>query len=341
MSSTHPITTKQILTHGGLFLLTLFTTTVAGVQWIGANPFELTNLPLGLPYALSILFILSSHEFGHYFATRAHDVDATLPYYLPFPPIPSLMAMFLNFGTFGAVIRTRSVVPSKRAMFDIGVAGPIAGFVASLLVLAYGFTHLPGREFMLSVHPDYDFTINASTGAKGMGLAFGDTALFDGLRWLLTDPARQFVPPMSEIYHYPFLCVGWFGLFVTALNLLPMGQFDGGHIAYAMFGERHRTVARWTFLGLMVLSLPSLLDVVVRTILEAVRGHDPGTLIPFTEYSWWAWFVWALIAFYVVKLYHPALPDETPLDRRRVIIGWIAVAIFILSFSPNPIVVWQ
>jgi len=331
----------RLALHLGLFLLTFFTTTVAGVQWIGANPFELENFSLGLPYSLSLLFILSCHEFGHYFASRHHGVDATLPYYLPFPPFPSLMAMFLNFGTFGAIIRTRSVVPSKRAIFDIGVAGPIAGFVASVIVLVYGFTHLPAREFILTIHPDYDFSINASTGGKGIGLAFGDTLLFAGLRWILTNPAAAFVPPMSEVYHYPYLCVGWFGFFVTALNLLPMGQFDGGHISYAMFGNRHRTVSRWTFLGLIALSLPSLLDVFFRTILGMIRGHDVGPMIPFTEYSWWAWFAWALIAYYVVKLYHPAAPDETPLDHRRIVIGWIAIAIFVLSFSPIPIVVSQ
>ena len=129
-------------------------------------------------------------------------------------------------------------------MFDIGVAGPIAGFFASLLVLTYGFLHLPSTNFILSIHPDYDFTLNASATAHGVSLAFGNTLLFSALQHLLTNPSMQFIPPLSEIYHYPFLCAGWFGLFVTALNLIPMGQFDGGHLIYTMFGKYHQRIAR-------------------------------------------------------------------------------------------------
>ena len=147
--------------------MTFFTTTIAGVLWLNKDPFELSNFYLGIPYSASILFILACHEFGHYFASRYHHVDATLPYFLPFPPIPVLLQLFLNFGTFGAVIRTKSIVPSKKAMFDIGVAGPIAGFVASLLVLTYGFLHLPSQNFILSIHPDYNFALNASAIRTG------------------------------------------------------------------------------------------------------------------------------------------------------------------------------
>jgi len=331
---------RQVLIHGSLFFLTLFTTTIAGIQWLGiANPFELANFAYGLPYSLTLLFIVSAHEFGHYFAARAHRVEATLPYYLPFPPFVELMALFLNFGTFGAIIRTKSAVPSRRALFDIGVAGPIAGFIASLIVLIYGFTHLPDRSFILSVHPDYDFAINASAGSSGMWLAFGDPLLMKFLRALLTDPIREFVPPMTEIYHYPFLCVGWFGLFLTSLNLVPLGQFDGGHLSYAMFGERHRVVAKGAFFALVALSIPSLADVIVRTIVSWTRDGDPGMVVPLAEYSWAMWFAWALIAFYIVKLYHPPVADETPLDPVRETIGWMTFAIFIVSFMPVPIAV--
>jgi membrane-associated protease RseP (regulator of RpoE activity) len=325
--------------HLGLFLFTLFTTTIAGVQWLNRDPFDLTNFTLGLPYSVALLFILGCHEFGHYFASCYHKVDATLPYFLPFPPIPIFFQLFLNFGTFGAVIRTKSAVPSKKAMFDIGVAGPIAGFFASLIVLIYGFTHLPGREFILAIHPDYNFTLNAVPNAQGMSLAFGNTLLFSGLRDIFTNPATQFIPPMSEIYHYPFLCVGWFGLFVTALNLIPIGQFDGGHLIYTMFGDAHKKIAQWSCYGLLALSLPSISDTLLRLLLGFVRHHDIPQIIPFAEYSWSAWFVWAMIALYVVKLYHPPVMDETPIDRRRMLIGWGCIAIFILSFSFNPIVV--
>ena len=324
------------LLHLGLFMLTFFTTTVAGVLWLNRDPFELSNFHLGIPYSASILFILACHEFGHYFASRYHNVDATLPYFLPFPPIPVLLQLFLNFGTFGAVIRTKSIVPSKKAMFDIGVAGPIAGFFASLLVLTYGFLHLPSQSFILSIHPDYDFVLNASASAQGVPLAFGNTLLFSGLQKFLTHPSMQFVPPMSEIYHYPYLCAGWFGLFVTALNLIPMGQFDGGHLIYAMFGKFHKRIAQISFYALLAFSAPSLSDSLLRILLGLVYKHDVGQIIPFAQYSWSAWFFWALIALYVVKLFHPPVADETPLDNRRMTIGWFCIAIFFLSFSLNP-----
>jgi membrane-associated protease RseP (regulator of RpoE activity) len=325
--------------HFGLFMLTFFTTTVAGVLWLNRDPFELRNFHLGIPYSTAILFILASHEFGHYFASRYHKVDATLPYFIPFPPIPILLQLFLNFGTFGAVIRTKTIIPSKKVMFDIGVAGPIAGFIASLLVLSYGFLHLPSPEFILAIHPDYNFTINASTGAHGMPLAFGNTLLYSGLKDLLTNSSLQFVPPMSEIYHYPFLCAGWFGLFVTALNLIPMGQFDGGHVIYAMFGDLHRKIAKISFYALLAFSAPSLSDTILRTLFEFVYKRDIGQIIPFAQYSWSAWFFWAMIALYIVKLYHPSVSDERHLDSRRMAIGWFCIVIFILSFSLNPLTI--
>lgn len=319
-----------------LFLATFFTTTVAGVFWLNKNPFELENFGYGIPYAVALLFVLSCHEFGHYLAARTHGVDATLPYYIPFPMIPSLMGIFLlNFGTFGAVIRTRSVVPDRKSLFDIGVAGPLAGFLASTAVLMYGFTHLPGTEFILAIHPDYDFTVNASRHAHGITLSFGPTLLYEFLQNVLTSP-DQFVPPLSEIYHYPFLCVGWFGLFVTALNLIPMGQFDGGHIIYAMFGETHKKIARFVSAALIALSAPTLLDSFLRMAITLFTGREVEQLLPFVQYSWAGWFLWALIGIYGMKLYHPPVPDETELDPTRKTVGWIAIAVFVLSFSLTP-----
>lgn len=314
-----------------LFILTFFTASVAGVQWIGKDPFELENLQYGFQYAFAILFVLGTHEFGHYFAARFHNVKVTLPFFLPFPPL----LFFINFGTLGAVIRTRSVVPSRKAMFDIGIAGPLAGFVACLLVLAYGFLTLPGPEFILAIHPNYDFAINALPDSQGLPLEFGQTILFSALSTLLTDPS-QFVPPMSEIYHYPFLCVGWFGLFVTAMNLIPIGQFDGGHIVYTMFGDKHQRIARIAFYSLLVLGVPSVLDSILRTVGSYVMDHPPGQIIPFAQYSWSGWFLWAMISYYLVKLYHPPVPDETPLDPIRMQIGWFSIVIFILCFSFAP-----
>ncbi|MBI3585533.1 MAG: site-2 protease family protein [Ignavibacteriales bacterium] len=314
-----------------LFILTFFTASVAGVQWIGKNPFELENLHYGFQYASAILFVLGTHEFGHYFAARYHNVQVTLPFFLPFPPLP----FFINFGTLGAVIRTRSAVPSRKVMFDIGVAGPLAGFIACLLVLSYGFLTLPGPEFILSIHPNYDFVLNALPDSQGLPLEFGQTILFSSLSTLLTN-SSQFVPPMSEIYHYPFLCVGWFGLFVTAMNLIPIGQFDGGHIIYTMFGDKHQRIARIAFYTLLILGVPSVLDSLIRTIGSYFAHHPVGQIIPLTQYSWSGWFLWAMISYYLVKLYHPPVADETPLDPVRMQIGWLSIVIFILCFSFAP-----
>jgi len=315
-----------------LFILTFFTTTVAGVQWVGRNAFELTNLHYGFPYSIAILFILGVHEFGHYFAARYHGVKVTLPYFLPFPPTP----YFLNFGTLGALIRTKAIVPSRKAMFDIGVAGPLAGFVACIIVLIFGFLSLPGPDYIVAIHPNYDFSAQATHEAQGIGLEFGRTILYSFLSWLLTDPSKQFVPPMSEMYHYPLLCVGWFGLFVTAMNLIPIGQYDGGHIVYTLFGDKHRKIARVSFIILLMLGLPAILDSLIGVVASYFVQQPPAQFIPFAEYCWTGWFLWALISFYVVKLYHPPVPDETPLDNRRVIIGWSTILVFIVSFSFAP-----
>jgi membrane-associated protease RseP (regulator of RpoE activity) len=321
------------LLHLSLFIATFFTITIAGVIWVNHDPFDLNNFFLGIPYSIAILFFLTCHEFGHYFASRYHNVDATLPFYIPFPPI-----FFPNFGTFGALIRVKSIVPSKKVLFDIGVAGPIAGFFASLIILIYGFLHLPTREFILSIHPDYNFITNASTHAQGMYLAFGNSILYTGLQHILTNPIKDFVPPMSEIYHYPFLCAGWFGLFVTALNLIPMGQLDGGHVIYSMFGDFHRKIARAAFFVLLAISAPALTDSLLRMLLEFVYKRDVGQVVPLAQYSWSTWFIWALIGYYVVKLFHPPVADETPLDSKRKALGWSCIAIFILCFSFNPII---
>src|SRR5262249_53972272 len=154
--------------------------------------------------------------------------DVTLPFFIPVPPFT------INpFGTMGAVIRIKSPWTSKRSLFDIGIAGPLAGLIVTIIILAVGMATLPGKEYLYTVHPDY------RTMAKlpSDGFTLGSSLFFSWVRHLA--PHGAFVPPMNEIYHYPFLCVGWFGLFVTALNLIPVGQLDGGHILYALVGQ-HR-----------------------------------------------------------------------------------------------------
>ncbi len=306
----------RIPLHFALFILTVFTTTLAGVEWLGKDPFDLLNFKSGLAYSLSLLLILGSHEFGHFFYSLKHRVKATLPYFIPFPVLPGM----LNFGTLGAVIRTKTPVPSRKAIFDIGVSGPIVGFIVSIAVLIFGFTHLPSKEFLLHIHPNYNFATNTVPDSDGVPLAFGNTILFRLMEMIFTNPHKEFVPPMTEIYHYPFLCVGWFGLFVTAMNLLPVGQLDGGHMIYAMFGKGHRIIARVFFFIILFVGLLGLLPVI---------GINLGI-------GWTGWLFWCAILFFLIKLDHPPVLDTSPLDLKRKIIGWMTILIFIVSFSPSP-----
>lgn len=306
------------LIHITLFVITFVTTLMAGMEWTTGKggPYPFNDLLRGLPYALSILFILTFHEFGHYFAAVYHKVKATLPYYIPFPPIPG----FFNFGTMGAVIRTKSVIPDNKAMFDIGVAGPVAGFIASTAVLIYGFTHLPSVDYILQIHPDY---FSPEYGKEGINLEFGSTILFEILKGLFTK-TNEFVPPMSEIYHYPYLCVGWFGLFITAMNLVPVGQLDGGHIIFSMFGEKiHEAIASISMIGLAFLGISGLLGSFI--------DYDLG-------FGWSGWLLWAFILYFVIKVKHPPVPYFEKLSSGRMIIGYFAILIFIISFSPSPFI---
>ena len=246
--------------HALLFLLTLATTVFAGAEMAGrylvyeASPalFHIGPVPIspaflldGLRFGGSLLLFLTVHEFGHYFAARLHRVAVSLPYYIPFP--------FNGIGTFGAVIRIREQVPSMRKLFDIGAAGPLAGFVVALGVLIAGFATLPdvnyvdgfpGHEALktwIATHGAFpDHPLPAPQGGETFNLTIGMTPLY----WLLSQ-AFDGVPPMWEMYHYPVLFAGWLGLFFTALNLLPVGQLDGGHILYALVGPLwHRRIAR-------------------------------------------------------------------------------------------------
>lgn len=304
---------NNYLLHIGLFLFTFITTTLGGVYWGGKDPYDISNFTLGLTYSCLILFIISAHEFGHYFAAKIHKVDVTLPYYIPFP------FLFLNpFGTMGAVIRMRSAASTRKALFDIGVAGPIAGWIASVIILIIGFTTLPSIEFLFKIHPDY-----AMNGVLVQGETFGYSILFWTFEKLFASPSG-FMPPMNEVYHYPFLCAGWFGLLITALNMMPAGQLDGGHISYTMFGSKNSSILGHVVVGILfimgVIGLLPLIDINV----------DFGSI---------NWLVWALLITFAIKIPHPPTVnhDPEPLSKTRMAIGWFTFLILILSFAPVPI----
>lgn len=296
-----------------LFLLTFFTTTLAGVGWLNIDPFQLDNFSKGLTYSILILSVITVHEFGHYFAARYHKIEVTLPYYIPFP------FLFLNpFGTMGAVIKMLSPNHSRKSLFDVGIAGPIAGWVLTLIFLVIGFATLPSLDYLYQIHPEYSLT-----GIPTGGLTFGYNLIFLLLEKLFSLNGSVFIPPMNEIYHYPFLCVGWFGLLITSLNMMPVGQLDGGHISYTMFGEKSKYIGYVVFYTLLffgVLGILPLLDINI-TI---------GSI---------NWLVWALLILFVIKIKHPPVCRDLnePLGRPRIILGWFSYLIFVVSFCPIPV----
>lgn len=281
---------KTILKHAGLFLLTFLTVSVTGILWVGqtANAESFWHmLPEGVLFATVFLLFLATHEFGHYFAALYHNIRVTLPYFIPVP---------FGIGTLGAVIRIKEKIDDSRVLFDIGVAGPVAGFIISIATLLYGFATLPGPEFIFNFdhheevsawveeHGTWPDTPPAET--DGMLMVLGNTMLYSFMASFFED-----APPMWELYHYPFLFAGWLGLFFTALNLMPVGQLDGGHILYSLIGfRRHRVVARGTFGVITVLA-----GIEVIPLLYAfLSGWDLAT--PATAILLWSVFLYMLLA---------------------------------------------
>lgn len=245
-----------------------------------------TSLFVGPQYAFAILLILGAHEFGHYFACRWHDVDCTLPFFIP-APLPLT-------GTLGAVIRIREPFPSRRALFDIGVAGPLAGFITLIPFLILGIS--------LS-------TVDV-TPPDGSGLWLGEPLLFQWLATLVHGPLLD----GTDIYIHPLGYAAWFGMLATALNLLPFGQLDGGHLAYAVFGPRARYLSMAT-LGLVI------------------------TLAWFSS-SWIVMAIMLTAMSWFMGFRHPApLDDHTPLSFGRIIVALIALAILVGCFTPEPITI--
>ena len=271
-----------------LFLLTVFTTLWAGAYQTYNGPVRgplnfLLNSPetlwRGIPFAGALLFILTTHELGHYLLSKIHRVPASLPLFIPGPP------HFI--GTFGAIIRMRGPILSRRALFDIGVAGPLAGFVVAVVALIVGLN--------LSTVVDRTATL---------GLHLGEPLLLQFMSWLVIGP----ISPESDVVLHPIGFAAWFGLFVTSLNLLPIGQLDGGHVAYALWGRRQRTMA-FAFLPI---------------------------LLALGFFGWPGWFLWAFMAGLWGLGHPPVMDPHVPLGRSRTIVGWIAFAVFVVTFAPVP-----
>jgi membrane-associated protease RseP (regulator of RpoE activity) len=266
--------------HISLFVLTVLSTLLVGAVQTGADLIEEpSKIYKGIPFSLTLMIILLSHELSHYFSSRKHGVDATLPYFIPAPTI---------FGTFGAFIKMKSPIVTRKALIDIGASGPIAGFIISVIATIIGLNMSE---------------IVSSAQAKG-ALNLGDSLLFS----LLSRIVLGVTPSDSDILLNPVAFAGWIGLFVTSINLIPVGQLDGGHIAYALFGEKHN---RLSFMLIFVMGL-------------------------FGWFLWEGWFVWAVLLLILGLRHPPVIYWEVPLDPKRKFIGWLALVIFILTFIPTP-----
>ena len=290
--------------HALLLILTFLTTTVAGVNlargfdrnlafgdfndWFGYttvwhHPALLTR---GLPFSLALLAILLAHEMGHYLTAQYHRVDATLPFFLPVPWL---------FGTMGAFIRIRSHIRTRRALFDIGVSGPVAGFAVLLVVLGIGIS-------MSKVVP--------GAGVSGE-LIFGRPLLFRLLTHVVFPGSYS-----ADILVHPIARAAWVGMLTTALNLLPIGQLDGGHILYSFLGERAKVISRGFIVAMVLLGGYEL---------YSTHLHAGGN-----------WLVWSGVLFFLA-LRHPEVYDARPLDENRTWVGVAALGIFLLCFMVNPV----
>jgi membrane-associated protease RseP (regulator of RpoE activity) len=264
-----------------LFLLTILTTLIAGTMLKNISPFSSPLAILaGVPFSATLLSILLVHEMGHYLTARHYHIQATLPHFIPAPPIPFII------GTFGAFIRIKSPITERKALLEVGAAGPIAGFVVAVVAVILGL----------------QWSTIDRLGSGG-SMILGEPLLLQLLsHWLLS------IPQGADVLLHPVAFAGWIGLFITSLNLLPIGQLDGGHIGYAVFGERQRYISL-TMVGILI---------------------GLGLL------GWKGWLFWAALTA-IIGIGHPPVVDaHMPLSRRQRVIAWLSLLIFIITFIPAP-----
>jgi membrane-associated protease RseP (regulator of RpoE activity) len=371
-----------------LFLVTLVTTTAAGAEWIygrffiGPQSLGWPEFWAGMNFSIPFLTVLTVHEFGHYFVAKANRVRVSLPYYIP---------LWLGFGigesigTMGAFIRIQDFIKSRQKYFDIGIAGPLAGFVVALALLWYGFSHLPPIDYIFSIHPDYkQFGANygkhidevmAKGNVNANVIAFGDNLLFWFFKNYVADPGLM--PHRFEMIHYPYLLAGYLSLFFTSLNLIPIGQLDGGHVLYGLIGRRRfNALAPVLYIGFVFYAGLGLFSVS-----DFATSDDAVFLDQFSKLIFYVttlflmfsrvteqWITNLLIALSVVAVqfgvsfffpqvegysgflvfgfvlgrflgvYHPETEQDEPLSTGRQLLGWLALLVFILCFSPKPFI---
>jgi membrane-associated protease RseP (regulator of RpoE activity) len=316
MTSSRPSARDWVLSTT-LLIATLASTLYVGAHWAGKPVRQLSDLRHGLSFGLALMTILTAHEFGHFIAGRIHRIHVSPPYFLPAP-------MFL-FGTLGAVIRIRETIRSRNALLDIGAAGPLAGLVVAIPVLVAGLIQSPVEAL-------------PSAGSSGLVLVEGKSLLYAGIRYALKGP----LPPNADVMLSPLALAGWVGLLVTMINLLPVGQLDGGHIAYALFGARQNAISR-----VVRRSLP-VLAIAIGGYHVAHAWKQSGALQPALQHGtrglhWLVWWVVLQILPRADGLEHPPTddslrrPDEAreSLSPARKAIAWLCMGLFVLLFMPT------
>jgi membrane-associated protease RseP (regulator of RpoE activity) len=307
-----PRSESRVWINGVLFVATIFTTLWTGMGYGSQvtiqtldDLFRPSNLIQGWPFAASLLTILLAHELGHYFAARYHKLVVTLPYFIPLPIPPGLG---ISLGTLGAFIRLKEPVPDRRKLFDVGVAGPLAGLVIAIPLLFWGLNTSP-----VQLPPD-----SSGYWIEGNSLFYWLAKYLVFGKWLPNPTTGE------DVFINAVTAAAWFGFLITSFNLLPLGQLDGGHTIFALFGERARLVNRVALGGLAVMAVASLGPV--------------QNFLPFLRYiGYEGWFVWlALILLLIGPFHPPTLDDVTRLDTRRRWLGFLVIFIFVVIFVPVP-----
>lgn len=300
--------------NAALFALTVLSVMLAGATPQGPLPPDplgqilalLRSIFTGWPFALAMLGILLSHEFGHYLVSRYHKTPATLPYFIPLP--------FSPLGTMGAAILMKGVPKNKRILFDIGVAGPLAGMVVAIPVLLLGLSlsQLGTVEASGSSFMEGNSILYLLAKYAVFGKFLPEPATFGGLSplqyWLRYFFTGQPAPiGATDVFIHPVAFAGWAGLLVTAMNLIPAGTLDGGHVVYALFGERARK------------AFPYLIGLLV-----------------YLGFSWNGWWLWAALLFWLGRVNAETLDQITPLDLKRRLVAVFVIVLFLLVFTPVP-----
>jgi membrane-associated protease RseP (regulator of RpoE activity) len=305
--------------NAGLFILTIFSVMLAGAIFTYDGPVVrdqgqmilnlIKNIEDGIPFAVSLLAILLAHEFGHYLAGRYHKTAVTLPYFIPFP--------LSYFGTMGAFIRLKEPPKNRRILLDIGIAGPLAGLIVAIPIVLIGLSLSPVQQIPYSLPIGQGFEGNSILYLILKYVVHGEwlpkPVNYAGFQpiiyWIKYIFTSQPIPRGGmDVSLHPIAWAGWAGLLVTAINLIPAGQLDGGHLIYVLFGKKAGKLLPFILIALLLLGM-----------------------------VWSGWWLWALLIFFLGRVYAEPLDQITPLDNRRKALAILGLVIFLLVFTPVPL----